>query len=255
MSQYCDTSKLEAAWFKWIVARGAPGLEEHRKSQSLWTKTVGLVEVDGNILVKSGKTYGNPTHPIRAHCILSRYPIFFTTFGGKPQDIGTILYEDDQKTIQTKPAAKYLEIIQEHQETGMNPIKDIEKMLIKDGYTKENETNYYWDLVIKDINLMCMGIATKFHQKTEEDQIDLANEALLQVMNKLVSNRLIYTPGRAPVFNLLTTTIYRCMYSIMNKRKNQREGINKLLADASAGKLPRTSRSFRLTNIPKKPRL
>ena len=179
MSQYCDTNKLENAWFNWLVAKGAPDLESYRETGSLWTKIIGLVEVDGVVLTKAGKNFTSPTHPIRAHCILSRYPI----------------------------------------------------------------------------NMMCMGISTKFHQKTEEEQIDLSNEALLQVMNKLVSNRLVYMPGRAPVFNLLTTTIYRCMYSIMNKRKNQREGLNRLLQDASSGNLPQTNRSLRLQTHSKKSRL
>ena len=252
MSQYCDTSKLEAAWFKWIVARAVPALEQHRASGKLWSKTIGLVEVDGEVLVKSGKTYTSPTHPIRAHCILSRYPVFFTTHNGIPQQYGSMLYAEDDNTIHSKPIL--FSELESEIKSSKKPIPKIEEILTKDGYEIEDKTNHYWNLVLCDINLMCMGISTKFHQKTEEDQMELANEALLQVMNKLVSDRLVYTPGRAPVFNLLTTTIYRCMYSIMNKRKNQREGINKLLADASAGKLPKSNRSLRVPFISKKPR-
>ena len=253
MSQYCDTSKLEAAWFKWIVARAVPALEPYRESGKLWSKTIGLVEVDGTVLVKSGRTYNSPTHPIRAHCILSRYPVFFTTHNGIPQEYGSMLCLEDDNTIHSKPVL--MANLDSEMDLSKQPIPKIEEYLLKDGYTTEDRTNHYWNLVLCDINLMCMGISTKFHQKTEEDQIELANEALLQVINKLVSDRLVYTPGRAPVFNLLTTTIYRCMYSIMNKRKNQREGINKLLADASAGKLPKTNRSLRVPFTSKKPRL
>ena len=251
MSQYCDTNKLENAWFNWLVAKGTPDLESYRETGSLWTKIIGLVEVDGVVLTKAGKNFTSPTHPIRAHCILSRYPIFFTTIGGKPQDIATMLYQDDENKIQQK----LTQIPNNDTDAKPIPKETVLKHLKEDGYYQELKTNYYWDEMLKDINMMCMGISTKFHQKTEEEQIDLSNEALLQVMNKLVSNRLVYMPGRAPVFNLLTTTIYRCMYSIMNKRKNQREGLNRLLQDASSGNLPQTNRSLRLQTHSKKSRL
>jgi hypothetical protein len=32
-----------------------------------------------------------------------------------------------------------------------------------------------------------------------------------------------YTPGRAPVFNLLTTTIHRCIFSILSKDTRQKK--------------------------------
>ena len=71
-----------------------------------------------------------------------------------------------------------------------------------------------------------------------EEQLELSNEALLQVTNKLVSYKLVYTPGLAPVFNLLTTTIHRCMYSIMNRRKTQRLGMQKFVDQVQSGSLP-----------------
>ena len=90
-----------------------------------------------------------------------------------------------------------------------------------------------------------MGIATKFRQASEEETNDLANEALSLVTQKLIRKKLVYIPGKAPVFNLLTTTIYRCIYSILNKRKNQREGFQKLVDSMQRGKLP-NHRSFRI---------
>jgi hypothetical protein len=81
---------------------------------------------------------------------------------------------------------------------------------------------------------------------SEEEHLDFSNEALLQVTNKLKMRKLVYTPGRAPVFNLLTTTIHRCMFSIMNRRKTQKNGLYKLMEDMKAGALPDSYRSFRL---------
>ena len=242
MAQYCDTKKLEKVWFNWLLSKSVPALEPYRKAGVLWTKAIGLVDVKGEILVKGGKTFGSPTHPIRAHCILSRYPFFFTTFNGKPQELASkIHYNTDGDYVTTPTPISEIDLTPTQHE-----IKDIEQILLNDGYILNAETGKSWESMLIDINKMCLGIATRFHQKTSEEMNDLANEALLQVVNKLSSDRLVYTPGRAPVFNLLTTTIHRCMFSIMNKRKNQREGLNRLLQDAQSGSLPQTNRSLRL---------
>lgn len=242
MAQYCDTKKLEKVWFNWLLSKSVPALEPYRKAGMLWTKAIGLVDVKGEILVKGGKTFGSPTHPIRAHCILSRYPFFFTTFNGKPQELASkIHYNTDGDYVTTPTPISEIDLTPTQHE-----IKDIEQILLNDGYILNAETGKSWESMLIDINKMCLGIATRFHQKTSEEMNDLANEALLQVVNKLSSDRLVYTPGRAPVFNLLTTTIHRCMFSIMNKRKNQREGLNRLLQDAQSGSLPQTNRSLRL---------
>jgi len=242
MAQYCDTKKLEKVWFNWLLSKSAPTLEPYRKAGVLWTKAIGLVDVKGEVIVKGGKTFKSPTHPIRSHCILSRYPFFFTTFNGKPQELASQIHYNEHGDYTTTPIAlSEIEIVKTKPE-----IKDIEQILLKDGYILDAETGKSWESMLIDINKMCLGIASKFHQKTAEELNDLANEALLQVANKLYTDRLVYTPGRAPVFNLLTTTIHRCMFSIMNKRKNQREGLNRLLQDAQSGSLPQTNRSLRL---------
>jgi hypothetical protein len=123
---------------------------------------------------------------------------------------------------------------------------DVIPKIIMDGYSREMVTDTTWHLMLEDINRMCQGIAMKFNLPTEEEHQDFSNEALLQVMNKLVNKKLVYTPGRAPVFNLLTTTIHRCMFSIMNRRKTQKNGLYKLMDDMKAGSLPDSHRSFRL---------
>ena len=43
--------------------------------------------------------------------------------------------------------------------------------------------------------------------------------------SKLKRGRLKYMPGRAPVFNLLTTTIHRCIYSALSKDKRQHRNL------------------------------
>ena len=103
--------------------------------------------------------------------------------------------------------------------------------------------------MVEDIRRICSGIATKFHLRSEEEQLDLASDAFLQITNKLVSGRLVYMPGRAPVFNLLTTTTYRIIYSILNKKNSQRDSVRKFIDDAAAGILPTAGRSVRVPHM------
>lgn len=207
--------------------------------------------VDGVVLEKAGKTFADPMYPIRAHCILSDHPHYFTTFAGKPQDIASLIHANDHEITVTPVETKTIASIK-----NVNIEFKYKEALEKDGYIKERCTQECWDGMLIDIQKMCFGIAHHFHQKTEEDLNDLAHEALIQVLNKLKSDRLIFTPGRAPVFNLLTTTIHNILFSIMNKRKNQKEGLYKLLQDAQSGSLPQSRRSLRFQthNITKKRR-
>jgi hypothetical protein len=118
------------------------------------------------------------------------------------------------------------------------------------GYKPEATNISSWHAMLEDIRKICDGIVTKFHLRSEEEQLDLAGDAFLQITNKLVSGRLVYMPGRAPVFNLLTTTTYRIIYSILNKKNNQRDNIRKFVDDAAAGIIPAAGRSVRVPLAP-----
>ena len=128
-----------------------------------------------------------------------------------------------------------------------NPLSQYENLphIEVNGYFREVPKDVSWHAMLEDINNICLGIAMKFNQPTEEEKLDLSNEALLQVTKKLVAGKLVYKPGKAPVFNLLTTTIHRCMFSIMNRRTNRKQGQARLLEEAQAGILPDSQRSLR----------
>lgn len=85
------------------------------------------------------------------------------------------------------------------------------------GYFRERPVGRSWQAMMEDIYAMCRGIASRFKQPTDEARDNLANEAAIQVASKLQRGKLSYTPGQAPVFNLLTTTIHRCIYSALSK--------------------------------------
>lgn len=240
MSQYCDTKVLEENWFYWILAESVPELEEFRKYGLLWTR-----------VPKVYKLLADPSHPIREHCIALGHPIFLQSQDG-------IVQHETIRASYTQDILDLTEIKSELNLTSDSPIhnlnnpfnhKSIINFLKNEGYFKERPVKTTWHAMLCDINKMCLGIAINFNFQIEEETNDLADEALLQVINKLKRGKLIYKPGKAPVFNLLTTTIYRCMYSIMNRRNNKKNGLNKLLEDAQRGVLPIIGRSIRVPSI------
>ena len=105
----------------------------------------------------------------------------------------------------------------------MVPTNFSEEQLVRQGYYLEPPTTKSWQAMLEDIAKMCRGIASKFNQQSMEETENLASEALVQVISKISRGKLRYTPGRAPVFNLLTTTIHRCIYSILSKDTRQKK--------------------------------
>lgn len=215
---YCDSEKLEYNWYNWTVARSVPNLDKFRDDGILWTKVLGKVKKDGIILRKNGTPLLNPTYHLKMHCILCDKPIIFSSNNG--------IISDDCFLID-------------------NDMSSLPHILLSNGFILEQSKNTSWRSMLDDIFLICDGIAKKFRLSTDEERIELAHEALLQVIGKLNRNKLVYIPGYAPVFNLLTTTIMRCMFSIMNKRRSQKNGMEKLLELAQSGSLPNNMRSFK----------
>ena len=81
---------------------------------------------------------------------------------------------------------------------------------------------YAWDEMSSMIYKICEGIATHFHPPTPEEHVEHTHDAFTMTVEKIKCGKLKFDPGRAPVFNLLTTTIFRHLYSKMNKEKRRR---------------------------------
>lgn len=250
MSQYCDSDKLERNWFYWILSSSVPDLELYRTLGLLWTKVIGVANgPDGQPIVKSGKTLPDAAFPRRLHCIATGAPIYFESNNGIIPVTGTMNH-NGRNIVRSLPQEEELSLLSDSEihclsENMFIQYDEVIPRLQSDGYIRETPTKPTWHAILEDVNRICQGIAMKFNLPSEEEQLDFADEALLQVTNKLQTKKLVYTPGRAPVFNLLTTTIYRCMFSIMNRRKTQRNGMFKLIDDMKAGSLPESQRSFR----------
>jgi hypothetical protein len=250
MSQYCDSKVLERNWFNWLLSSSVPALENFRKAGVLWTKVVGTVKGDdGAEICRRGVPLADPSFSVRAHCIVLGHPIYLNSYHGVPQSSGTVFIDGNPQPYDLTSLSDELHLLSNAWIHNLgNPLSQQETLpyIEVSGYIREVPEEMSWHAMLRDIDKMCQGIAMKFKQPTEEERLDLANEALLQVTNKLINRKLVYIPGKAPVFNLLTTTIYRCMYSIMNRRTNRRQGQARLLEDAQAGILPDSQRSLRV---------
>ena len=116
------------------------------------------------------------------------------------------------------------------------------EQIVAQGYYLEPPMSQSWQAMLQDIVKMCNGIASKFNQQSTEETNNLASEAFVQVISKIARGKLRYTPGRAPVFNLLTTTIHRCIYSILSKDTRQKKNFaafadNLVIEEAGAARV------------------
>ena len=229
MALYCDNVKLEYNWYCWLVARACPVLEQYRSMGLLWTRVAGSV---------LPRTVGDQV--VLDHCIAIGHPIWLQSVCSVLVDAAALpgvsecdwgLMSDDVRFKLEDPYFVQGKLVPE---------------LLGAGYKLDIAVATAWAELISEISKICAGVSRKF-KLSEEDGCELAQEALTQVMRKLVIGKLWYEPGRAPVFNLLTTTVHRCMYSILNKTTKYRTNINKLTYDVINNNIINRGRSLRVT--------
>lgn len=85
-----------------------------------------------------------------------------------------------------------------------------------------NEDSPSWERLQKMVYDICKGVTVHFNPKTEEEYMELCHETFVLTIEKIKNKKLIFEAGRAPVFNLLTTTIFRHLYSLKNKDNRRR---------------------------------
>lgn len=138
--------------------------------------------------------------------------------------------------------------LKEAQAVAILPLAShVADQLQRDNYVYDAPARSHWDTLVSMIYTICNGLALKFNPASEEERLDLAHEALKQTLTKIERGKLKFEPGRAPVFNLLTTAIIRIMYSIKNKEKRRRVNQSKLTNDIACGKQMPHSRSLAIS--------
>jgi len=196
---------LERNWFNWLLAANVPDLEQYRIAGVLYTKVLGVVTPKG----PSGPKYPDPTYPKRLHVLALADRIATESY------VGVVAFPESlPKRVGDRNA-------------------DVVAELIEAGYHKEEPEAESWHSMISDVWRICQGISSKFNNQSEDDRLDLIDDALTQVSVKIKSMKLVYIPGKAPVFNLLTTTIYRIIYSILNKKTKTRHYLSQTRERAS----------------------
>lgn len=228
MAKYCDSVMLEEHWYHWLLASETPSLDNFRDSGLLWTKLLNNAT--------------SPLYPFREHCIAVQQPIYFSSSGNEVDDIVVSAAADGFKPI------GFNEIDIEACSYDCLPYLQqgvIVKILEAKGFKLERSVNYSWSELVLQVDKICSGISKKF-KLSDNDNEELAQEALRQVLDKLIKRKLVYEPGRAPVFNLLTTTIYRCIFSTLNKSKKNRANLKNLADNLKSGSLNVGFRSLKI---------
>lgn len=213
MPNYCDSKVLERTWHDWLMASPTPALENYRTQGLLYSKIIKLSRSDKD------NYWGNSQKPARYHALALDNPVYFTSYCGNISGITQI--------INGRPVKCQLP------ESNIPPSSTVAGKLVKNGYVAERPIASLWQKMMSDISNICNGIIVKFRIAMEEQRHDVVNEALVQVMKRISDRKLVYTPGRAPVFNLLTTAIYRIICSILNKitkDKHDREKYQNIMA-------------------------
>jgi hypothetical protein len=91
---------------------------------------------------------------------------------------------------------------------------------------------YSWEQMSNLIYKICEGVATQFHVPPDSEEYhEHVHDAVAQTLEKISIGKLKFTRGRAPVFNLITTTAFRILYSKCNKSKKQKEHNRKYIYD------------------------
>lgn len=84
--------------------------------------------------------------------------------------------------------------------------------------------NFCWEQMSNMMYQICEGVARRFNAKPDSDEyVEHVHDAITQTLEKIKLGKLRYIRGKAPVFNLITTTVFRILYSKMNRQKKQRE--------------------------------
>lgn len=201
---YCDPHQLESTWWSWILAQRTPDLQDVRESDLLWTLDHG----DGRM----------------EHFVASSDPYSFASKkeGDTKEDPYLIPQGDFSAAMKS----------------SFRPFDPaLARQLIAKNYHLEQSPDVTWPILAKMIYLICEGISLNFHPPNEDVKNELIHNACTQTLNKIQRRKLEFTRGQAPPFNLLTTAIFRIMYSIKNKEKRDREHRSKLTNDLVKGTL------------------
>ena len=214
MAQYCNSVDLEKFWFNWGMAATVPSLEPFRALGVLYSRVC-----PSQIITHGLMTCNNPWLPLKEHYLPFSTPVVVSSVGGVVNvDINT--YEIYAPNLMTHDK------------------------LLTDGFVLEKQTNVLWLVLCLEVKKLCEGISRNFF--TDDDsRIEIEQEAFTMVIDKIKHFKLCFLPGKAPVFNFLTTAIHRCIYNYLRKVNRYKKQMSDLQNRLINGCLDTNMRSYR----------
>jgi len=214
MARYCDSKELERFWFEWAMASSTPDFEPLRQVGAIYSR----VKPD-QIVTQKTQTCKNPWLPLKEHFLVLFDPVQVTSEAG---DVNF-----DLERIQVRVADRVT-----HQR------------LLDDGYYLEPTESYAWERLFLEVKKMCEGISRKFSVEPDS-RMEIEQEGLVMVIDKIRNKKIQYEPGLAPVFNFLTTTIHRCIYNHLRKSTRYSKQMHELRERMDKGHLDVSMRSYK----------
>ena len=214
MARYCDSKELERFWFEWAMASSTPNFEPLRQVGAIYSR----VKPD-QIVTQKTQTCKNPWLPLKEHFLVLFDPVHVTSEAG---DVNF-----DLERIQVRVADRVT-----HQR------------LLDDGYYLEPTESYAWERLFLEVKKMCEGISRKFSVEPDS-RMEIEQEGLVMIIDKIRNKKIRYEPGLAPVFNFLTTAIHRCIYNHLRKSTRYSKQMHELRERMDKGHLDVSMRSYK----------
>lgn len=214
MARYCDSKQLERFWFEWAMASNVPDLEPLRHIGAVYSRVK-----PNQIVTHKTQTCKNPWLPLREHLLVLNQPIIVTSTTG--------VVNIDLNTLNIRVANT-------HAHTSF----------VTDGFYLEPIEQFAWERLVLEVSKICEGVSRKF--STDIDvRMEIEQEALIMVMDKIRRKKIKYEPGLAPVFNFLTTAIHRCIYNYLRKTNRTNKQMQELTDRMINGHLDLSMRSYK----------
>jgi len=214
MTNYCDSDQLEKIWFNWVMTATVPVLEPYRHLNVVYSRVC-----PSQIITHGPQAINNPWLDVKEHVIVTEVPRFVTSVLGVVNlDLNTI--------------------------SVIGPSTQMHEILEQNGFSCELSEKSSWFRLCFELQKMCNGISMKF-SRDEETRNEISQESFMLIIDKIKKMKIRFTPGRAPVFNYLTTAIHRCIFNYLRKENRFKKYSSELGDNMISGNLDNSFRSFK----------
>lgn len=225
-NHYVDSTELECTWSDWIAATMTPTLEPYRELGALLVEESGIERTSGPVV--QGK----------CHCIVVGETVIYFEVNQ------AVIIAESIKTDQGLSCKLPLEVSPNDQLKYINLAGEITPPT---GYRVAPTAKQAWGELIGKISLICDGVLKKLGVRMDIRD-DIASDVMLLVIRKLRQGKLRFEPGKAPVFNLLTTTLMNCASSCLAKENRVTSNKHKLVDGLVNGSIPPIYRSLAMVH-------